>query len=127
MAKENIGTIISAGKTKSNIMAKRDDSKEFFASGKPFLVLLRDGWYCELDDFLLGESHSEEWDEMRNCGISVEAGIYFLESEAINRIRCLIEVFGYSAQVLYHLYDTVFICLFNPAINQTNHHPPSSP
>ena len=86
------------------IMAKRDDSREFFASGKPFLVLLRDGCYRELDDFLLGEFHPEEWDaaieEMRNRGISVEAGIYFLESEAMKRIRCLIEVFGYSPQIL---------------------------
>ena len=85
-------------------MAKRDDSREFFASGKPFLVLLRDGCYRELDDFLLGEFHPEEWDaaieEMRNRGISVEAGIYFLESEAMKRIRCLIEVFGYSPQIL---------------------------
>lgn len=161
-----------------DIMSKRNDSKEFFSSGMPLLVHLRDGYYYETDEFIEWDIDNIEeihkvYSEVERRGICAGAGRYHLEYEAMERILYLIENFGCNPRALRrehvtnalmkgcgdgymsHLprstkipsgrlmidkiqYDKlsswgfdidqkVFVVVLNPAINQTNHHPPSSP
>ena len=88
-----------------DIMSKRNDSTEFFSSGMPLLVHLRDGYYYEADEFIQwGIDDIEEihkvYSEVERRGICAGAGRYHLEYEAMERILCLIENFGCNPRAL---------------------------
>ena len=94
-----------------DIMSKRDDSKEFFTSGKPFLVLLRDGFYYENNEYTGFIHDYEEMDkvyrEIERLGICAWAGRYHLEHEAMERIQVLIEKFGCDPRTLSQEHVTI--------------------